>query len=248
MLASSRGALQRGAALPAAARSAEMARGGIAAAMRVRREATREHDGSVAAVTIKNDDDGDDKKNSNDSSVRPVRKLHYNPDYVPARSNEVIRTPMRRLEVIHDPYLNRGTAFSSAERERLGLRGLVPPRRQYLEVQVQRIMQGLDAMTSPIGTLPALCFLGLACSLARNDAAALRARNSPREGSTQRCTSPHPRVLIVSRALTNGFWSVSWTHAVVTLSTLFVTVSLSIVQTNSSSSLFSWTETPCSST
>lgn len=35
---------------------------------------------------------------------------------------------------------NRGTAFSASERERLGLRGLVPPATQPLEAQVSRIM------------------------------------------------------------------------------------------------------------
>lgn len=35
---------------------------------------------------------------------------------------------------------NRGTAFSAPERERLGLRGLVPPATQPLEAQVSRIM------------------------------------------------------------------------------------------------------------
>jgi hypothetical protein len=73
------------------------------------------------------------------------------PEELPHRSTEIVRTDFRRLEVIHDPYLNRGTAFSADERERLGLRGLVPPRRQYLEQQVERIMKGLNMMTSPLG-------------------------------------------------------------------------------------------------
>lgn len=49
-------------------------------------------------------------------------------------------TKQRRLAVIHDPYLNRGTGFSADERERLCLRGLVPPREQHLEQQIKRVM------------------------------------------------------------------------------------------------------------
>lgn len=56
------------------------------------------------------------------------------------RSHEVIKTKQRRLSVIHDPSLNRGTGFSADERERLCLRGLVPPRQQNLDQQIQRVM------------------------------------------------------------------------------------------------------------
>lgn len=57
------------------------------------------------------------------------------------RSDEVLKTTHRRLAVIHDPSLNRGTGFSVDERERLLLRGLVPPRRQALEQQIERVMK-----------------------------------------------------------------------------------------------------------
>lgn len=57
------------------------------------------------------------------------------------RSDEVLKTTHRRLAVIHDPSLNRGSGFSADERERLLLRGLVPPRRQALEQQIQRVMK-----------------------------------------------------------------------------------------------------------
>lgn len=57
------------------------------------------------------------------------------------RSNELVMTSHRRLAVIHDPALNRGTAFSNDERERLLLRGLVPPRQQALQFQVKRVME-----------------------------------------------------------------------------------------------------------
>lgn len=62
----------------------------------------------------------------------------------------MVRTSLRRLEVIHDPHLNRGTAFSAAERERLSLRGLVPPREQPLEQQVDRVYAAFKRLVNPL--------------------------------------------------------------------------------------------------
>jgi len=44
------------------------------------------------------------------------------------------------MEVLHDPWYTKGTAFTAAERDRLGLRGLLPPRVVPFEKQVERIM------------------------------------------------------------------------------------------------------------
>lgn len=38
-----------------------------------------------------------------------------------------IQTTLRGYEVLHDPALNKGTAFTVAERKALGIEGLVPP-------------------------------------------------------------------------------------------------------------------------
>lgn len=35
---------------------------------------------------------------------------------------------MKGIELLHDPALNKGTAFTAAERDAFGLRGLLPPR------------------------------------------------------------------------------------------------------------------------
>lgn len=47
----------------------------------------------------------------------------------------------RGMDVLHNPWLNKGTAFSAAERERLGLRGLLPTRQISFELQKERIMR-----------------------------------------------------------------------------------------------------------
>ncbi|MEI7958297.1 MAG: NAD-dependent malic enzyme [Verrucomicrobiota bacterium] len=46
----------------------------------------------------------------------------------------------RGLSLMQDPTLNKGTAFSQAERYALGLRGLVPPNIQTIEDQVKRFL------------------------------------------------------------------------------------------------------------
>jgi malate dehydrogenase (oxaloacetate-decarboxylating)(NADP+) len=46
----------------------------------------------------------------------------------------------RGVDLLHDPLLNKGTAFSEAERDALGLRGLLPPHVASEEEQIQRVM------------------------------------------------------------------------------------------------------------
>jgi hypothetical protein len=46
----------------------------------------------------------------------------------------------RGVAVLNDPVLNKGTAHSLVERERLGLRGLLPPRVSTMEAQLAKQM------------------------------------------------------------------------------------------------------------
>jgi hypothetical protein len=59
-------------------------------------------------------------------------------------------TTKHGMDVIHDPLLSKGTAFSLSERERLGIRGLVPPRTQEMDKQLQRIIRNLRECRTPL--------------------------------------------------------------------------------------------------
>ncbi|ORX47454.1 hypothetical protein DM01DRAFT_1327009 [Hesseltinella vesiculosa] len=59
-------------------------------------------------------------------------------------------TNSRGVNIIHDPLLSKGTAFSIAERERLSIRGLVPPRCQEMDKQLLRVKRNLDDCRTPL--------------------------------------------------------------------------------------------------
>jgi malate dehydrogenase (oxaloacetate-decarboxylating) len=52
--------------------------------------------------------------------------------------NGCYQTKVRGLAVLNTPHLNKGTAFSAAERKALGLTGLIPPDISTLEAQMER--------------------------------------------------------------------------------------------------------------
>ena len=52
----------------------------------------------------------------------------------------------RGLDLLRDPTRNKGTAFSQAERQSLGLEGLLPAQVESLEIQVQRCWEGFSAL------------------------------------------------------------------------------------------------------
>lgn len=49
----------------------------------------------------------------------------------------------RGIELLHDPTLNKSTAFTEAERQALGLTGLVPDVSETADIQVRRVLQQL---------------------------------------------------------------------------------------------------------
>ncbi|KAL9234331.1 hypothetical protein vseg_009214 [Gypsophila vaccaria] len=52
----------------------------------------------------------------------------------------------RSLDILHDPWFNKGTAFSITERDRLDLRGLLPPNVMTSEQQIDRFMADLERL------------------------------------------------------------------------------------------------------
>ena len=62
----------------------------------------------------------------------------------------------RGLALLRDPALNKGTAFSEAERDALGLRGLLPTQVITQEAQVERILENLRRQPDPLDKYVAL--------------------------------------------------------------------------------------------
>jgi len=70
----------------------------------------------------------------------------------PYRLRRPLKIPLshRGMEVIQDPLYNKGTAFEPAERDRLGLRGLLPPKVSSMDEQCARIMLRLRSFEDDI--------------------------------------------------------------------------------------------------
>ncbi|CEG49476.1 nad-dependent malic [Plasmopara halstedii] len=64
--------------------------------------------------------------------------------------NPPIKTGLRGLNIIHDPLYNKGTGFPHVERDRLGLRGLVPPRRLKVEAQLAKLYETFSQEKDPL--------------------------------------------------------------------------------------------------
>ncbi|MEJ2203174.1 MAG: NAD-dependent malic enzyme [Gemmatimonadota bacterium] len=56
----------------------------------------------------------------------------------------------RGVQLLHDPVRNKGTSFTEAERDALGLRGLLPPKVLSQELQATRIITNLRAKPSDL--------------------------------------------------------------------------------------------------
>ncbi len=65
----------------------------------------------------------------------------------------------RGMELLHDPLLNKGTAFTERERDALGLRGLLPPNVFSQDEQVNRVLANLRRLDSPLEKYIALTAL-----------------------------------------------------------------------------------------
>lgn len=59
----------------------------------------------------------------------------------------VIPEKMRGIDILRDPYINKGTAFNETERDAHGLRGLLPARVLNMETQVARVLENYNRHT-----------------------------------------------------------------------------------------------------
>ncbi len=58
--------------------------------------------------------------------------------------------PAKGVDWLHNPIFNKGTAFTEAERDALGLRGLLPPHVQTMNEQVDRVMANFRSKSSDL--------------------------------------------------------------------------------------------------
>jgi malate dehydrogenase (oxaloacetate-decarboxylating)(NADP+) len=65
-----------------------------------------------------------------------------------ARANRA--RPSKGVDWLHNPVFNKGTAFTEAERDLLGLRGLLPPHVQTMDEQVRRVMANFRSKSSDL--------------------------------------------------------------------------------------------------
>ncbi|MDR6121309.1 malate dehydrogenase (oxaloacetate-decarboxylating) [Bacillus sp. SLBN-46] len=63
-------------------------------------------------------------------------------------NTKVIQTTLKGKEILSNPFLNKGVAFSKKEREELGLEGLLPPHVLSLEEQAKRAYEQYSARTT----------------------------------------------------------------------------------------------------
>ena len=70
----------------------------------------------------------------------------------------------RGYEVLRDPLLNKGSAFTLAERAKLGLEGILPPQVNEMATQAQRSYAGIQRHAAPIDK-----YVALAALLNRNE-------------------------------------------------------------------------------
>lgn len=84
-------------------------------------------------------------------SHRQYHNAHYSHEFSDPRGDSIVHLMNSRgVNVLHDPLLSKGTAFSMAERERLSIRGLVPPRCQEMDKQLLRVKRNLDTCETPL--------------------------------------------------------------------------------------------------
>src|SRR5947209_14394299 len=87
---------------------------------------------------------------ANTPSVRGKRGTEAtNPEKTP-RPDTTPVGDKRGIDILHDPVLNKATAYTEAERQALGLVGLVPDVTESEDLQLRRVMQQLGHKTTDL--------------------------------------------------------------------------------------------------
>ncbi len=83
--------------------------------------------------------------------------MENSPDYKGPTNKPNVKVPSERgVKLIHNPVMNKGTAFTAREREILGLRGLLPPRVLTQDLQAKRIMENVRKISNDLEKYMAL--------------------------------------------------------------------------------------------
>jgi malate dehydrogenase (oxaloacetate-decarboxylating)(NADP+) len=74
---------------------------------------------------------------------------------MPGKTTRAKASPRKRsfpsgVELLHDPSLNKGTAFTRRERDELALRGLLPPHVHTMDEQVMRVLENFRRKTTDL--------------------------------------------------------------------------------------------------
>src|SRR5881398_161170 len=88
---------------------------------------------------------------SNATSVRDRRGTETtNPEKRNGAAEAASVGGKRGIDLLHDPVLNKATAYTEAERQALGLVGLVPDVTESEDLQLRRVMQQLGHKTTDL--------------------------------------------------------------------------------------------------
>ena len=66
------------------------------------------------------------------------------------RTNTTIDTKLRGVDVLRNPLINRGSVFTEEQRDKFGLRGLLPPTVSTADEQESRMRKILDRCQNPL--------------------------------------------------------------------------------------------------
>src|SRR5690348_16476360 len=83
---------------------------------------------------------------------------------VPTPPSTLPAAHARGVALLRDPEANRGTAFTEAERDAFGLRGLLPPHAATQDEQVTRVRENLSRLPGDLEK-----YMSLAALLNRNE-------------------------------------------------------------------------------